>query len=128
MPRDSRRRAQAFAFFLGHDGGAGELVLGGVDPSHYEGDISYVPVRDIIPGKAGYWEIALDDISIEGASVTSVKKAVRRRGSSAGSCPRSRTSTRRRRTWGAARRGAGRAVRAARARACSGAAPRKTVA
>jgi len=51
-------------------------VLGGVDPAHYEGDFSYVPVMDTVPGKVGYWALALGGISIGGESVTSVKKAI----------------------------------------------------
>merc|ERR1719305_606289 len=42
-----------FAFYLAHEQ-KGELVLGGVDPSHYEGDFNYVPVMDTVPGKVGY--------------------------------------------------------------------------
>ena len=67
---------QVFAFFLGHDGGAGELIIGGVDPQHYEGDFSYVPVIDSAPGKVGYWALAMDDIQIGGESVTTVRKAI----------------------------------------------------
>ena len=64
-----------FAFYLAHEQ-KGELVLGGVDPSHYEGDFNYVPVMDTVPGKVGYWALAMDDIQIGGSSVTAVRKAI----------------------------------------------------
>ncbi|KAI9278614.1 endopeptidase [Phascolomyces articulosus] len=61
-----------FSFYLGKDGGGGddeyddetqggELVLGGVDPSHFTGDIHWSPVR-----RQGYWEIELEDIKFNG--------------------------------------------------------------
>jgi len=65
-----------FAFYLGSDGGEGELVLGGVNPAHYTGDFSYVPVVDAVPGKKVYWQLDMDDITVDGASVTSVRKAI----------------------------------------------------
>jgi len=68
--------ANEFAFFLGSGGAAGELVLGGVNPAHYTGDFTYVPVQATVPGVYGYWEIAMDDITINGDSVTQVRKAI----------------------------------------------------
>lgn len=65
-----------FAFFLGSGGAAGELVLGGVDTDHYTGDFDYTPVIDIVPGKKGYWMLAMDDIKMSGQSVTSCRKAI----------------------------------------------------
>lgn len=65
-----------FAFYLGSGGAAGELVLGGVDPDHYTGDFAYTPVIETAPGKTGYWAHALDDIKMNGQSVTSVRKAI----------------------------------------------------
>jgi hypothetical protein len=64
-----------FAFYLGHQS-AGELVIGGVNPDHYTGDFTYVDVQPTVPGKFGYWEIAMDGITINGASVTSATKAI----------------------------------------------------
>merc|ERR1712118_201970 len=62
---------------MGGSGGAqGELVLGGVDPAHYIGEFSIVPVIDTVPGKTGYWALAMDDAKIGGNSFTSVKKAI----------------------------------------------------
>jgi len=68
--------ANAFAFYLGSGGAAGELVLGGVDPSHYTGDFTYVPVIQTVPGKWGYWALAMDDAKVGGTSVTSTRKAI----------------------------------------------------
>jgi hypothetical protein len=65
-----------FAFYLGSGGAAGELVMGGVDPDHYTGDFSYTPVIDMVPGKKGYWTLAMDDIKMNGQSVTSCRKAI----------------------------------------------------
>jgi hypothetical protein len=56
--------ANVFAFFLGSGGADGELVLGGVDEDHYTGDFTHVPVIDMVPGKKGYWTIAMDDVQI----------------------------------------------------------------
>merc|ERR1712039_430181 len=62
---------------MGGSGGAkGELVLGGVDPAHHGGDFSYVPVIETVPGKWGYWTLAMDDAKVNGKSVTSVRKAI----------------------------------------------------
>lgn len=66
----------AFAFYLGSGGANGELVLGGVDPAHYTGDFEYVAVRWIVPGKFGYWELDMDDMKINGNSVTTARKAI----------------------------------------------------
>jgi hypothetical protein len=65
-----------FAFYLGSGGAVGELVLGGVNPGHYTGDFAYTPVIDMVPGKKGYWTLAMDDIKMNGASVTSCRKAI----------------------------------------------------
>merc|ERR1712070_574154 len=65
-----------FAFHLGHNS-PGELVIGGVNPEHYTGDFSYTPVIDTAPTrKRGYWAIAMDDVTVNGNSVTSVRKAI----------------------------------------------------
>ncbi|KAL9712903.1 aspartic proteinase precursor [Leucoagaricus gongylophorus] len=47
------------SFRLGSDeNDGGEATFGGINPSSYRGDITYVPVR-----KNAYWEVALDKIS-----------------------------------------------------------------
>merc|ERR1712139_310141 len=61
---------QQFAFYLGNSA-PGELVIGGVDQSHYTGDFSYVPLKS-----EDYWRIAMDDMKISGKSVTSTKTAI----------------------------------------------------
>eukprot|EP00922_Rhytidocystis_sp_ex-Travisia-forbesii_P001098 GHVS01001563.1.p1 GENE.GHVS01001563.1~~GHVS01001563.1.p1 ORF type:complete len:351 (+),score=46.15 GHVS01001563.1:1-1053(+) len=61
-----------FAFYLGqHDGEVGELVLGGYDAKHYSGSITWVPLIS-----ETYWQIALGDVQIGGASVSKVRKAI----------------------------------------------------
>ncbi|KAI9499273.1 endopeptidase [Zychaea mexicana] len=72
-----------FSFYLGKDpengqeeeeeGQGGELVLGGVDPTHLVGDIHWSPVR-----RQGYWEIDLEDIKFNGeyAELGSVGAAI----------------------------------------------------
>jgi len=65
-----------FAFHLGSGGAAGELTLGGVNPAHYSGDFTYVPVIDTSAGSKCYWEVALDDLKVNGASVSTARKGV----------------------------------------------------
>ncbi|ORZ01430.1 endopeptidase [Syncephalastrum racemosum] len=56
-----------FSFWLnngGDEGNGGELVFGGTDPAHYEGEITYAPIR-----RKGYWEIELEDVKFDGESI-----------------------------------------------------------
>ncbi|KAI7860415.1 endopeptidase [Circinella umbellata] len=57
-----------FSFWLNGDPedeeNGGELVFGGVNPDHFEGEITYSPVR-----RKGYWEIELEDIKFGGESI-----------------------------------------------------------
>ncbi|PWN39344.1 proteinase A,Asp [Ceraceosorus guamensis] len=49
-----------FSFYLGsseEDGG--EAVFGGIDENHYEGKITYAPLR-----RKAYWEVSLDAVSL----------------------------------------------------------------
>ncbi|XP_029170183.1 lysosomal aspartic protease-like isoform X2 [Nylanderia fulva] len=51
-----------FSFYLNRnisDNVGGELILGGTDPDHYTGEITYVPVS-----KKGYWQFTMDKITI----------------------------------------------------------------
>merc|ERR1712046_417733 len=65
-----------FAFYLGSGGADGELTIGGVNSAHYTGDFHYVPVVDMVPGTTGYWEIVLDDVTVNGKSISSAKRGV----------------------------------------------------
>jgi cathepsin D len=61
-----------FAFHLGHKNGQkGELVLGGIDATHFSGDLHYVPLSS-----ESYWELGLDGMSLGGKPVTAVKTAI----------------------------------------------------
>jgi C1A family cysteine protease len=59
-----------FAFYLG-DNAPGSLVVGGVDSAHYTGDFTYVPLKS-----EDYWRIALDDLKVNGKSMTTTKTAI----------------------------------------------------
>ncbi|XP_075831345.1 pepsin A-5 [Microtus pennsylvanicus] len=51
-----------FAFYLSSKDEKGSmLMLGGVDPSYYSGDLHWVPVS-----KPSYWQLTLDSISMNG--------------------------------------------------------------
>lgn len=55
-----------FAFWLNRNESAkigGEMTLGGIDSSHYTGDIHYVPLSN-----ETYWEFHMDSIALEGSS------------------------------------------------------------
>jgi len=56
---DNRTTNPVFAFKLSTDGA--ELSMGGTDRSLYSGDFTYVKVY-----QKGYWEVALDAVSING--------------------------------------------------------------
>ncbi|KAJ1425447.1 aspartic peptidase domain-containing protein [Ochromonadaceae sp. CCMP2298] len=61
-----------FAFYLGDSReDKGELILGGTDPAHYTGDITWVPLLS-----ATYWEITLGGLDIDGTSYTTGVKAI----------------------------------------------------
>jgi saccharopepsin len=47
-----------FAFYLGGTEGESEAVFGGIDESHYEGKIEYIPLR-----RKAYWEVDLESIA-----------------------------------------------------------------
>lgn len=61
-----------FAFYLSDTAGVdGELDFGGIDPLHFTGDLSYVPLSS-----ETYWEVTLGGINIDGASQTKTTKAI----------------------------------------------------
>lgn len=66
-----------FAFFLASEDNPplppltqGELIIGGTDPNHYTGDLSYVSLSS-----ETYWEITIDSLSVGSASSTT-KRAI----------------------------------------------------
>jgi hypothetical protein len=61
-----------FAFYLPDDAAQqGELVFGGVDKSHYSGDLVNVPLIS-----ETYWEVSLDAMTFAGSSVVTNQKAI----------------------------------------------------
>jgi hypothetical protein len=61
-----------FAFYLGNSRqDRGELTLGGTDPAHYTGDITWVNLL-----AATYWEITLNGMSVDGTVYTTGTKAI----------------------------------------------------
>ncbi|EWC45133.1 vacuolar protease A [Drechslerella stenobrocha 248] len=47
-----------FAFYLGDTETSSEAIFGGVDESHYEGDITWIPLR-----RKAYWEVEFSALS-----------------------------------------------------------------
>lgn len=56
MVKQGLVKEQVFSFWLNRnpeDQEGGELVFGGVDPAHYKGNHTYVPVT-----RKGYWQVS----------------------------------------------------------------------
>ncbi|EFN74391.1 Lysosomal aspartic protease, partial [Camponotus floridanus] len=69
-----------FSFYLSRDPSAmegGELILGGSDPNHYEGNFTYVPVT-----QKGYWQFTMDRIEMSDYVVTENKQSIADTGTS----------------------------------------------
>ncbi|KAA0153969.1 hypothetical protein FNF27_05380 [Cafeteria roenbergensis] len=65
-----------FAFYLQTSNGTevdstGELVLGGANPNHYVGDLTYVELTSNT-----YWQVGLDSLTVGGKSATTSKNAI----------------------------------------------------
>jgi len=62
-----------FAFYLSKTSGAdGELTIGGIDKSHYTGELTYVDLTS-----ESYWETKLDGMFLsDGSSVTTATKVI----------------------------------------------------
>merc|ERR1712107_700260 len=61
-----------FAFYLQSDPAAkGELVFGGIDKSHFTGDLKKVPLIS-----ETYWEVSMDKMTFGGDTVASSQKAI----------------------------------------------------
>lgn len=61
-----------FSFYLGKaDGQPGELLFGGVDPAHFTGDLTFVPLSS-----ETYWELQLSSMTLNGQSVSSATKVI----------------------------------------------------
>lgn len=61
-----------FAFYLSAaDGTQGELTLGGYDPAHFQGELTWVPLTS-----ETYWETSLTGMTLGGQSVTNTTKCV----------------------------------------------------
>ena len=60
-----------FGFYLETQGQGGELEIGGIDPAHYSGSITWIELSS-----ETYWETKLDGITLGGTPATTVTKAV----------------------------------------------------
>jgi hypothetical protein len=60
-----------FGFYLETEGQGGELEIGGIDPAHYSGELTWIELSSDT-----YWETKLDKITLSGSPVTTVQKAV----------------------------------------------------
>jgi len=61
-----------FAFYLQNDASKkGELIFGGVDKSHYTGELVDVPLTS-----ESYWQVSLDSLSFGDSSIVSSQKAI----------------------------------------------------
>ncbi|GBG26230.1 Pepsin A-1 [Hondaea fermentalgiana] len=77
-----------FAFYLSSTSGSdGELVIGGVDSAHYEGDFHTVPLTS-----ETYWAVELGGLYVDGELVSTTKKAIVDSGTSLLAGPRAEVS------------------------------------
>ncbi|XP_072744714.1 lysosomal aspartic protease-like [Anoplolepis gracilipes] len=67
MVRQGLISPPVFSFYLNRDPSAspgGELVLGGANPDHYVGEITYIPVT-----QEGYWQFSMDSVLLGNSQV-----------------------------------------------------------
>ena len=57
--------APVFAFYITDAEGQSEMVLGGVDESHYTGPVTNIPLR-----RKAYWEVELDALTLGGETAS----------------------------------------------------------
>lgn len=60
-----------FGFYLDHVGQNGELFIGGVNPAHFRGNLTYIPLT-----AQTYWQVHMTGLKVNGASVTTATKAI----------------------------------------------------
>jgi len=80
-----------FAFSLATHGttsDGGELTLGGADPTKYTGDFTYTPITT-----KGYWQFAVDSVSLDGSSFAGATKAIADTGTSLLAIPTEQVTT-----------------------------------
>lgn len=61
MVKQGLIKDQEFSFWLNRNVGeemGGEIVFGGVDPNHYKGKHTYVPIT-----QKGYWQVDLSNLN-----------------------------------------------------------------
>ncbi|KAF8414119.1 hypothetical protein HHK36_002118 [Tetracentron sinense] len=66
MVKQGLVKEQVFSFWFNRDAEeeeGGEIVFGGVDPNHYKGEHTYVPVT-----QKGYWQFDMGDVLVGGKS------------------------------------------------------------
>jgi phytepsin len=66
MVKQGLVKEPVFSFWFNRnkdEGDGGEIVFGGVDPNHYKGKHTYVPVT-----QKGYWEFEMGDVLVDGQS------------------------------------------------------------
>ncbi|XP_055805093.1 aspartic proteinase-like isoform X1 [Solanum dulcamara] len=64
MVKQGLIKEPVFSFWLNRkteEEQGGEIVFGGVDPNHFKGEITYVPVT-----RKGYWQFDMGDVQIDG--------------------------------------------------------------
>lgn len=77
-----------FAFFLGSNGADGELVFGDVDPKHYIGEFTDVPLN-----AETYWQVGLNTVMLGNTQIASSENAIVDSGTSLIAVPQNEVET-----------------------------------